>query len=559
MKGDFTRDTFDPLKHFSRVLMQQGRVTLDADSNEQAAILLRYLRTYIRDMIGPYAGPFEPRGFVLSPDTESGFLRIGAGTYYVDGILAENEEDCLYAATERSSLHPQPDFPVPQDDQFLVDLNSQTHSGEAYWIYLDVWERHVTALEDDAIREAALGGPDTCTRAKVVWQVKSAVFTDDMRRELVTSETDALAKLNALYTQSAQLHKQFEAAAATDTATQISVLRQLQAMEDDLDRANRFLLRPLHEMLLSHLEPISNASLAARVDPGQRVEDACITPPDSKYRGVENHLYRVEIHHGGHAGEATFKWSRDNGSVATSWNDTAGNDLHVSVSRGFEPGDWVELSDDTAELLGLPGTMVKLAQVQPGILSVDPAMTVPPRGNFPHNPKVRRWNQVQTEAVALHDGAIPVQEPAGTPTGSTLWLDIEDGIQIQFTAGGEYRTGDYWLIPARVTTGAIEWPADDTGLAKAQPPAGIRHQYAVLGLVTWSESQLNVENIRFSFSPISFGDNFSGASAAFITNRINIFTRLSEIAGPAGAKPKITKKKGATSPPPKSPRPTSKS
>jgi hypothetical protein len=41
MKGDFTRDTFDPLKHFSRVLMQQDRLTLDADDNEQATILLR--------------------------------------------------------------------------------------------------------------------------------------------------------------------------------------------------------------------------------------------------------------------------------------------------------------------------------------------------------------------------------------------------------------------------------------------------------------------------------------------------------------------------------------
>ena len=35
-RGDFTRDTFNPLKHFSRVLMQQGRVQLDADWNEQA-------------------------------------------------------------------------------------------------------------------------------------------------------------------------------------------------------------------------------------------------------------------------------------------------------------------------------------------------------------------------------------------------------------------------------------------------------------------------------------------------------------------------------------------
>jgi hypothetical protein len=33
-RGDFTRDTFNPLKNFSRVLMQQGRVQLDADWNE---------------------------------------------------------------------------------------------------------------------------------------------------------------------------------------------------------------------------------------------------------------------------------------------------------------------------------------------------------------------------------------------------------------------------------------------------------------------------------------------------------------------------------------------
>ena len=37
-RGDFSRDTFDPSKHFLRVLMQQGRVSLDADWNEQTDI-----------------------------------------------------------------------------------------------------------------------------------------------------------------------------------------------------------------------------------------------------------------------------------------------------------------------------------------------------------------------------------------------------------------------------------------------------------------------------------------------------------------------------------------
>ncbi len=65
MKGDFTRDTFDPLKHFSRVLMQQGRVQIDADWNEQTSILLHYLRTLAADILGPHAGPLGALGFEI--------------------------------------------------------------------------------------------------------------------------------------------------------------------------------------------------------------------------------------------------------------------------------------------------------------------------------------------------------------------------------------------------------------------------------------------------------------------------------------------------------------
>lgn len=37
-RGDFTRDTFTPEKSYSRVLMQQGRVQVDADWNEQVSV-----------------------------------------------------------------------------------------------------------------------------------------------------------------------------------------------------------------------------------------------------------------------------------------------------------------------------------------------------------------------------------------------------------------------------------------------------------------------------------------------------------------------------------------
>jgi Family of unknown function (DUF6519) len=95
MKADLTRRTFDPLKHFTRVLMQQGRVQLDADWNEQSAELLHYLRALAADLIGPHGGPDDGSGktgfaisaFTTKPDPPD-FI-IGAGHYYVDGILCE--------------------------------------------------------------------------------------------------------------------------------------------------------------------------------------------------------------------------------------------------------------------------------------------------------------------------------------------------------------------------------------------------------------------------------------------------------------------------------------
>src|SRR5438045_2587401 len=104
MKGDFTRDTFDPSKHFSRVLMQQGRVQLDADWNEQAAILLHYLQALAADLIGPHGGPANADGtagdgFKITQlqDAEGNAIKydfaILKGHYYVDGILLENDNE----------------------------------------------------------------------------------------------------------------------------------------------------------------------------------------------------------------------------------------------------------------------------------------------------------------------------------------------------------------------------------------------------------------------------------------------------------------------------------
>jgi hypothetical protein len=96
MKGDFTRFTFDPRKRYSAVLMQQGRVQVDADWNEQLAIGVRREREEGTDVIGGCGVPKTGGGFQvlpLGPGVED--FGISAGRIYVDGIacnLVSTEE-----------------------------------------------------------------------------------------------------------------------------------------------------------------------------------------------------------------------------------------------------------------------------------------------------------------------------------------------------------------------------------------------------------------------------------------------------------------------------------
>src|SRR5215470_8612027 len=135
MKADFTRDTFQPFRHFTRVLMQQGRVQLDADWNEQAAILTHYLRRLGADIIGRCGGPSNNLGFQILPlvaDPAHPVLNdfaISAGHFYVDGILCENEHE--------SAGFPRPEGNPPftiTPDRWILD-GSPFRTGDLLEIY----------------------------------------------------------------------------------------------------------------------------------------------------------------------------------------------------------------------------------------------------------------------------------------------------------------------------------------------------------------------------------------------------------------------------------------
>jgi hypothetical protein len=461
MKGDFSRQTFDAARHFSRVLMQQGRVQLDADWNEQAAILLHYLQSLAADLIGPHGGPkdivdqgkvnilqqncgFEmiaskdriaQVAFYLSDDEKTRLnglfdkdvphLLIGKGHYYVDGVLCENEDYIPYSK--------QPDLPD-------AELKAGT-----YLAYLDVWERHITCIEENRIREIALGGPDTATRAKIVWQVKT---------------TDKRPDGNSIPT--------------TMTRTEVNTLMP---------------------KWIDNWQPANHGQLKVKgKQPQKKIIEPCLISPDAKYRGAENHLYRVEVHQStpeengnGNSDAATIKWSRDNGSVVFPIRTLQGNTItleHLGLEeqRSLQVGQWVEIMDDNLAKRGEAGPYLQVETIDP----VEKIVTLINQSaieltnyieNDPKHPLLRRWDS----------------ELFNIAESNEKWIDLEDGVCIQFqpkASGNDhfYRVGDYWLIPARTATGDVEWPMEEDGkgglVPVAQPPHGVEHHYAPLAIIT---------------------------------------------------------------------------
>src|ERR671931_527971 len=91
MKADLTRSTFRPAKHYDGVRMQQGRVQVDADWNEQVDIDAYLDETTRVDVIGRTGAPQGDAGFGVGTTPDGSDLTLGPGRIYVDGVLCELE------------------------------------------------------------------------------------------------------------------------------------------------------------------------------------------------------------------------------------------------------------------------------------------------------------------------------------------------------------------------------------------------------------------------------------------------------------------------------------
>ena len=232
-------------------------------------------------------------------------------------------------------------------------------------------------------------------------------------------------------------------------------------------------------------------------DEQSKNEDMCLLPPTAGYQGLENHLYRVEIHDPTDKKSdkaTTFKWSVDNAVVVSKISGISGVKLMVkSTGRdkllGFNIGQWAEVIDDRHELRYIPGSLVKLTNADGNTLTFDPTSV---KGDpvtdeyFPqeYNPKVRRW-----DTPSDSEGYISVKND---DLKNDHYIKLgKDGVEVRFVdddQNGNYKTGDYWLIPARTANGNgkgdIEWPRTE-GTPDAVDPDGIEHHFSLLGLLKY--------------------------------------------------------------------------
>lgn len=484
MKGDFSRRTHDPRKHYSAVMQEQGRLLTDADLAEEHSILSGAHERAAADLIGGCGGPLGAAGFaVTSPDGIR--LALSEGRYYAGGRLFTNEEAVDY---------------TKQPDRFAANILWPPPPGR-YAIVLDVWRRLITALDDPSIREVALGGPTTAVREKTVWQA---------RHRAVPANWSCTDELPAVPETTGAMAARAEPEPLPTSPCLVPPLAGYTGLENQLYRVEVFTAGPA-------LNVSTAPTLAVLGFPAGTSNQLELSAADAASLGVADVVEVVRTGLGTDPMDASFAqvagiagtvitltsrlpefeagdivvlrpataavaMSRENGAVVTAIGHIDGvevgvADLGPDEVLGFAPGQWVELSDDAIELDHLPRQLRQIEAIDTDLLVVtlrtaaDP-LAVTASGVRPErHPKLRRWDGVR---------AITFQ------ADGSGWIHVENGIQLRFIAGG-YVGGDFWHFPARsaiidAASGNIEWSQDGAAPAELKP-FGVRHHFCTLAVV----------------------------------------------------------------------------
>lgn len=400
---------------------------LEADLNEAQEIATEEVREEALDFVGPCGTPDDGYKVSLLPGFSKANFNIGQGSMYVGGMRAVQ-------ANANLNYLSQPEW---------LDRSIEIDPSANELIYLYLREQEVSAVEDSALREVALGGPDTAQRTRLVQHIERLNVLD-------TDITPALALATA--------------------KSSWSTTRGLVFEESTMRLRSKGRLR---------------AGWTAT-----EVGDLCAPAAPTGYLGDENQLIRVQV-----SAPNKILWGYDNASFlyrATRLGyDSVSNTTtlalaSIPVDERHRPrgGQAVEILrravklEDDVYMASKAGVVTTVSQ------AYDPrTQTIVVHDNVGEGEPVlfvRVWEQ----ELPITVGPIVIG-----PHGLYVKLSTPDG--------GLFTVGDYWLIGVRPSTPSKLYPAR---LVNNQPPDGPRRWACPLAvLVNNSDGMPSVIDCRRPF------------------------------------------------------------
>ncbi len=454
MGSDRARVSYDPSRKWRGLVAQQGRVTVESDWNEAASIDAERDRAATLDIVGPVGTP--PGGYAVtavpaagSPQSSTpGDLTVGPGTLYLGGerldldapVDLASQPDWLDQTTDTLWVAPAPP-PASPPAQVTSEL-----------VYLLAIEQEVSALEDPALSDVALGGPDTMQRLRIL-------------QHFVRWPTQA--------TNCAAAWSEIEA------AWKKTIGLNVDATSMRLD---------------------SSAALQVGFVTEPPPPSPCEPAATGGYLGAENQLIRVQITSVDSAGVPTIVWAYDDATflyqLVLAAPDSSGNLVLTLAEPPVDSyhyplaGQAVELLSDAASLTpgptGSSSSSDYIASaagiVSPLTQGYDPSTkTVAIAGSLPPG-----YSGTQQLYLRVWQGSAPA--PAGTAVELTA-LGAATGVTVTLTTtptGGPFHPGDFWRFALRPSVPNLIYPARIG--ASPQPPDGPRVRTCPIAFVTWGQT-----------------------------------------------------------------------
>ncbi len=452
---DISRNTFDPKKHYASVRMQQGRVMMDDDWNENERIENEERRRTRVEVIGPFGSPDDGFKIVNLQEVDGlvDFL-ISSGTLHLGGLRLElDEEDTTYRTQEDWLGQDDGLYPVPD----LAELDEPRYD----LIYVEAWQQPVSAIEDNELFEAALAGPDTSTRMRTMRRIK--VFQDTGSGECF----DAWS-----------------------------------ALVKDWADTNLGQINHSHEL-------IPDAQLQVEFSEDGITDDLCAPNLAGGYLGAENTAIRVQLIDDQH-----FTWGFDNAAPLYRVQQIDSTTFKL-LTPPHDQHHW-PLSGQTVEILPWSAILPngeKVAEIAGHLskltVSYDPeseeiTLADPVSAGFGDT-----WLTGDADThlyMRVWNRGSDTLSPANIPFTAGSSVNLQNtGVNITIT-GSNLNPGQHWVVALRPETPheAMPWKVQVTGM----PPQGFRKYYAPLAIIRWEANNQNVEgaitrDCRKTFRPLT--------------------------------------------------------